>query len=195
MATYQDKSTNPSAQSGGVMLGEGKPNPSKIADALDVIKAFVDAAFMASNELTDYQRDAMRGLLDETSNKIGEVQKEFTEVYCGGYVDLARGEVSPVVDPTFAAIERHKVAFEALGEVALGVTATAAERDANRQACDALGAALDEFEATIPTTIAGLRAAIEYAVEIDRDCIPHVGGRIAAALLKSPVFASAAARR
>jgi hypothetical protein len=91
MATLQDKTTNPSAQSGGAMPPEGrgsrKPDPSKMADEIEMIKELVDAAYMAASDLVDFQRGAMRGLLGQTSEKISEVAEEFTEVYCGGYVD------------------------------------------------------------------------------------------------------------
>ena len=76
---------------GGALPAEGhkrKPTPSGMADELDVINALVDAAFMAAYDLQDFQREAMRGLLDLTSDKIRGVRKEFTETYCGGYVDV-----------------------------------------------------------------------------------------------------------
>jgi hypothetical protein len=267
-----------------------------MADEIEMIKELVDAAFMAANDLVDFQRGAMRGLLGQTSEKIGKVSEEFTEVYCGGYVDpddvadmltrkaspepiaekasksdiadrirlfvpvhrelkhvsdemnaavhlidvawtaadnllekeerdplrtvlsVAHGKITAAcdrltvavggaqpartrmaLDPVFAAIKRHKAAWDALPAVLAAVDEvaaekqgreiTAADKEAHRQAHDDLGAARDEFEATIPTTTAGLRAALEYAIEIDRDCIPEVGGRIAPALLKSPLFA------
>src|ERR1700689_3392745 len=64
-----------------------KPDPSKMADEIDRIKELIDVAYMAANDLVDFQRQAMRGLLGQTSEKISEVAEEFTEVYCGGYVD------------------------------------------------------------------------------------------------------------
>jgi hypothetical protein len=77
---------------GGALPAEGGKagaSPTKIADALDVIKVLVDAACMASSELTDnYQRDAMRGLLSLTSDKISEVVKDFVKTYCGGYINV-----------------------------------------------------------------------------------------------------------
>jgi hypothetical protein len=60
----------------------------RIGDGLDVSKALVDAAYMAAGDLQDFQREAMRTLLDETSSKLGTAQKEFAEVYCGGYVNV-----------------------------------------------------------------------------------------------------------
>jgi hypothetical protein len=57
--------------------------------------------------------------------------------------------------------------------------------EANAAADEALAA----FLATPPTTLAGLRAALEYVIEIDSGSMPDNGGRIAATLLRSPVFA------
>jgi hypothetical protein len=60
----------------------------------------------------------------------------------------------------------------------------------------ALGLFVENFLATPPTTPAGLRAALEYVVEIDDGCLPDNPdnvGRIAAALLKSPLFAGMSA--
>jgi hypothetical protein len=50
--------------------------------------------------------------------------------------------------------------------------------------------ALEAFLATLPTTLAGLRAALECAVEIDRDCHPDNGGVFAETLMRSPLFAA-----
>jgi hypothetical protein len=102
--------SNPTASAdGGAIPAEGRrsreANPSKISDQIDIIKALVDAAYMASGELTDFHREAMRRLLDETSSKVGEVQKDFTEIYCGGYVDGIR-EPARKASP---AAEGHKV--------------------------------------------------------------------------------------
>jgi hypothetical protein len=58
--------------------------------------------------------------------------------------------------------------------------------EANAAADDALEA----FLATPPTTLAGLRAALEYVVEVDSGCLPDNGGRIAERLLRSPLFAA-----
>ena len=89
---------------GGAMPAEGRPShaqtATKIGDELDIIKALVDAAYMASNELTDFHREAMRRLLDETSSKVGWVQKEFTEIYCGGYIDVGKREPAAAASRT-----------------------------------------------------------------------------------------------
>ncbi len=65
-----------------------KPNASGMADELDAINELVDAAYLASGDLVDFQRGAMRGLLDLTSDKLRKVRSEFAETYCGGYVDV-----------------------------------------------------------------------------------------------------------
>ena len=55
------------------------------------------------------------------------------------------------------------------------------------------GKALEAFLATVPTTLAGLRAALAYAVDVDSDCVPDNAGRIAATLLTySPTLKSTA---
>jgi hypothetical protein len=87
MATKTD-TTNLSGAMPGAKGGSRKPDPSKMADEIEMIKELVDAAFMAANDLVDFQRGAMRGLLGQTSEKIGKVAEEFTDAYCGGNVDL-----------------------------------------------------------------------------------------------------------
>jgi hypothetical protein len=86
MATKTD-TTNLSGAMPGAKGGSRKPDPSKMADEIEMIKELVDAAFMAANDLVDFQRGAMRGLLGQTSEKIGKVAEEFTDAYCGGNVD------------------------------------------------------------------------------------------------------------
>jgi hypothetical protein len=67
------------------------------------------------------------------------------------------------------------------------------EEAAYLEASVAADEALEEFLKSVPTTLAGLRAALEYTVEVDSGCVPDNGGLIAATLLRSPVFASMAA--
>jgi hypothetical protein len=50
--------------------------------------------------------------------------------------------------------------------------------------------ALEAFLATPPMTLAGLRAALEYVVEVDSGCVLDNGGRIAETLLRSPALAA-----
>jgi hypothetical protein len=101
---------------------------------------------------------------------------------------------STPIDPVFAAIERHRALWdEFLPTVGPQENADegSAEVIAYMEANDAADEALDAFLTTIPTTLAGLRASLTYAVEIDRDCMLENSGRIAATLLRSPVFAMA----
>ena len=75
-------SKNTDSAAGGAMPTESrsnKPDPSKMADEIEMIKELVDAAYMAANDLVDFQRGAMRGLLGQTSEKIGKVAEEFTD--------------------------------------------------------------------------------------------------------------------
>ena len=53
--------------------------------------------------------------------------------------------------------------------------------------------ALEDFLARTPAALAGLGASLAYAVEIDSGCLPDNGGRIAATLLRSPLFAGMSA--
>jgi hypothetical protein len=85
MADSHNTTTAP-AQSGGAMpeSRSKKPNTLKMADELEKIKELIDVAYMAAGDLQDYQRGAMRGLLDQTSEKIAEI----VEAYSGGDLSL-----------------------------------------------------------------------------------------------------------
>jgi hypothetical protein len=96
--------------------------------------------------------------------------------------------VATPADPVFAAIERHKAAWAAFVEATCDLTLS--ELYAYRQAHDEDTEALEDFLATPATTMAGLRAALVYVIEIDRDCMSDNGGRIAPTLLQSPLFAA-----
>ena len=87
-------------------------------------------------------------------------------------------------------IERHKTVWDAYVKATCELTGN--ELDAYRKTHDDDRKTLEAFLATPPTTLTGLRAALEYAVEIDRDCVPDNSGRIAETLLKSPVFGMSA---
>jgi hypothetical protein len=89
--------------------------------------------------------------------------------------------------PPFAAIARHKAAYAAYVDATCKLTMS--EVDAYRATHDDVDRkALEAFLATPPTTLAGLRAALAYAVEVDCDCVPDNAGRIAGTLLRSPIF-------
>jgi hypothetical protein len=99
------------------------------------------------------------------------------------------------VDPVFAAIERHKVAWAAFVETCDPLDNVEGEQEGTKEelaymeASGAADEALAAFLATPPTTLAGLHAALAYAVEVDSDCMPDNSGRIAETLLRSPLFA------
>jgi hypothetical protein len=102
-------------------------------------------------------------------------------------------------DPIFAAIERHRLAYsgfvasigpidEAKAEME-GREVTQADRDAYTVANAAEVDALSELIATVPMTISGMRAMLEYLVRFDgemgdNDC----AGKIGSTLLHSPIF-------
>jgi hypothetical protein len=105
----------------------------------------------------------------------------------------------PGADPIFAAIERHKELFaiftgtcDRADEVKAkreGREVTEADEAALEAACDAEMDAAAELVAIPPTTVAGMRAAIEYIVEYDKGCVPHSCAQFLATLLESPLLA------
>jgi hypothetical protein len=112
---------------------------------------------------------------------------------------LAAVALAAPVDPVFATIERHKAAWSAFLETVdpldnvEGEQKGSPEEIAYMATNSAADEALEEFLATPPTTLAGLRAALEYVVEVDSGSLPDNGGRIAETLLRSPVFAGMSA--
>ena len=173
---------------GGAMPAEGD-DPDldllDVADALDQVRnliigasnlaaspdphpAGLHAVIIAAEEKLDFARDAFAAIR-------GEQQAE-------------SGKVPSRADPVFAAIARHKKAYAAYVDATCNLTGL--EVDAYRRTHDDVDRkALEAFLATVPTTLAGLRAALAYAVEVDSGCIPDNAGRIAETLLKSPIFA------
>ena len=114
---------------------------------------------------------------------------------------LALSAALPSVDPIFAAIERHKAAWDAFGEAgpaADNILAKQQGRVVTQADCDALDAASElerevfgEMLNTSPTTLPGLRAAVEHLAEIERGCVPEASGYFLFKLLKSPLLAGA----
>jgi hypothetical protein len=157
------------------------PDPSRellsIADEIDEVRYLIDAAWMAAGELAKEECNPIKAVLDIAERKLTAARDR---------LNVAR--TATPADPIFAAIERHKTAWGAYVEATCKLTMP--ELDAYREAHDDdSGKALEEFLATPPTTLAGLRAALEYAVEFDSGCKPDTGGRIAETLLRSPLFA------
>jgi hypothetical protein len=103
-------------------------------------------------------------------------------------------------DPIFAAIERHRAAFALYADLCARTDEAAAEQEGReitqvqREAFATAG--VDETEsrdaliATAPTTIAGLRTAIDHLVKFDSGCLPDTSGYFLATLLKSPLLAA-----
>jgi hypothetical protein len=90
-------------------------------------------------------------------------------------------DAAPVIDPIYAAIEAHRKAAaveqaawdEVNRRYELGEKFSPSEEDALTDGPNvAASYALDEFAATIPTTLPGLLAMIVYASEAD-DVIPE----------------------
>src|ERR1700722_12452356 len=112
-----------------------------------------------------------------------------------GAASLVAPPAAAAADPIFAAIERHKTAWTAfvgtvdLLDIVEGEQAGSDEESRYLEANAAANDALEAFLATPPMTLAGLRAALEYVVEVDSGCMLDNGGRIAETLLRSPVFA------
>jgi hypothetical protein len=99
----------------------------------------------------------------------------------------------PVVDPVFAAIERHRMATAALrlagSRTADVVTPTKEDADAEREASDAEQEALVELFSA-PTTLAGVKAMLEYVAQIDPGESPADLNEFLGHLLGSPIFAA-----
>lgn len=97
---------------------------------------------------------------------------------------------APAVDPVFALIARHR-ALSAAWCVATGdlpFAESVAYEEANPGQNAAVDAAWQDFVGTPPTTIAGLRASLAYAIETDSDGVSDACRALAPTLLRSPLF-------
>jgi hypothetical protein len=100
------------------------------------------------------------------------------------------------VNPIFAALERHRAAWDAVLATAdpadevlawqEGRTVSEADEAAN----DAENAAKEALMNTTPLTLAGVKAAIAHFVAWDEGCIPETSGEYMSTLLRSPVFSN-----
>jgi hypothetical protein len=89
------------------------------------------------------------------------------------------------LDPTFGAIEHHRLRYSALNDVAF---APEPDRDAYEVANAAEEEALDALCCTPPTTTAGARAGIEYVMTVeDFHGVPAARAYLAS-LLASPLL-------
>ena len=115
---------------------------------------------------------------------------------------LAVGTGAPTgasTDPIIAAIERHRGAWLASGDLCRAIDEVAAARRGQRvgQAdWDALEResanaekALEELLATPPQSLDGIRVAITYILDFDSGCIADLARPFLTTLLKSPILA------
>ena len=90
-------------------------------------------------------------------------------------------------DPIFTAIEIHREAWDVYVRIDNTEPRNPAlHKRAGKAADHALGILMD----TVPTTLAGIRAALAYFVEFDKGCVPNTSGEYLPTLLLSPVFAA-----
>jgi ABC-type transport system substrate-binding protein len=85
-------------------------------------------------------------------------------------------------DPVFALLEAHKAAWARFEEQ------DGSSHDAFTAAAGTVDAALDAITSTPPTTVAGMRAVMEYLVELDghSDYLPTL---LRSSILRSPLLA------
>jgi hypothetical protein len=87
-------------------------------------------------------------------------------------------------DPVFALLEAHKAAWARL----LRIEDLTDDHETLEEAGGAVDVALNEITTTPPTTVAGMRAVMEYLVELDghSDYLPTL---LRSSILRSPVLA------
>jgi hypothetical protein len=89
------------------------------------------------------------------------------------------------VDPVFALLEAHKAAWARLLDLE---NHNIDDYETLEEAGRAVDAAVYEIMTTPPTTVAGMRAVIEYVVELDghEDYLPRL---LRSSILRSPILA------
>jgi hypothetical protein len=92
-------------------------------------------------------------------------------------------------DPVLALIEAHKAATARYDELDLAGLDDKAAHAAEVEVAEAADAAIDELTDTPPTTIAGMRAAIEYLLEQDGGHYDYLPALLRSSLLRSPLLA------
>jgi hypothetical protein len=90
-------------------------------------------------------------------------------------------------DPVFGLLEAHKAAWARL----LATEDCTDDHEELEEAGGAVDAALDRITTTPPTTVAGMRAVMEYLVELDghSDYLPTL---LRSSILRSPLLADKA---
>jgi hypothetical protein len=114
---------------------------------------------------------------------------------------LAVGTGAPTgasTDPIFAAIERHRAAWRASGDLCRAIDEVAAAHrgqrvgqadwDAFERASSNAEKALEELLATPPQSLDGIRVAITYILDFDSGCIADLARPFLTTLLKSPIL-------
>ena len=116
---------------------------------------------------------------------------------------LAVGTGAPTgasTDPIIAAIERHRAAWLASGDLCRAIDEVAAARrgqkvaqadwDAFERATEIAEQALKELLATPPESVDGIKAAITYILDFDAGYMADLARPFLTTLLKSPILAA-----
>jgi hypothetical protein len=138
----------------------------------------------------------------EATRAKGPMTRRDVLMRLGGVGALAAGNVGSAgagADPILAAIERHRAAWLAVGDLCRTIDDVAAARRGQKVAQDDLDAyeranataerALQELLATPPESHDGMRAAVIYILGFDADFMTDLAGPFLATLLKSPILA------
>jgi hypothetical protein len=138
-------------------------------------------------ETDDPRSDQLSRLMfavDEIAQKAADLDKAFHSTLNAAFKKRT--------DPVFAAIERSRAAWLALGSVLTQADEAGEEPDEGElAAAHAVNTeALDNLLKTTPETLAGARAAIAWLVKVDDGSVPERSGKYMETLLRSPVFAA-----
>ena len=140
-------------------------------------------------ETDDLRSDQLSRLMfavDEIAQKAADLDKAFHAT-----LDAAFKKRTAPNDPVFAAIDRSRAAWLALGSVLTQADEAGKEPDEGElAAAHAVDTeALDNLLKTTPETLAGARAAIAWLVKVDYGSVPERSGKYMETLLRSPIFA------
>jgi len=94
------------------------------------------------------------------------------------------------VDPVYAVIERHRAAFALFIKTSETFYDEKREEEAHDRACSIEHEARRSLINTVPTTIAGACAVIEWLVQYDEGCVPDTCGAWLKTFAKSDLFTS-----
>jgi hypothetical protein len=132
----------------------------------------------------------------------GHITRRHVLTRLAGADALAIGTGGPTgasTDPIIAAIERHRAAWLASGDLCRAIDEVAAARrgqkvaqadwDAFERESVNAEKALQDLLATPPESRDGIRLAITYILEFDAGCIVDLARPFLATLLKSPILA------